>query len=159
MCTLPVIFYYEYCTLNIKNIILYSVNSNPYNKYTYKLYCTLIQWPLYFIFFYFLFFILKQWLHWGKAEVLASGPPGRVFPPPPLNWPLGPGPLDDDDEWAGWDWGCYGENLTIAQSWVPTPAGGELMSGVGVRLLRSKPPHGTAMGSHPLTGCLSSLMF
>ena len=47
---------------------------------------------------------------------------GQYFPPLPCHWPLGPGPLDDD---------------------------GGLLSGVGVRLLCSEPPHGTAMGSHP----------
>ena len=47
---------------------------------------------------------------------------GQYFPPLPCHWPLGPGPLDDDGGW---------------------------LSGVGVRLLCSKPPHGTAMGSHP----------
>ena len=58
------------------------------------------------------------------------------------------------DGWGGIE-AAQKQNLPIALPWVPTPTGGELMRGVGMRLLRSKPPLGTAMGSHPLTGCVN----
>ena len=79
-----------------------------------------------------------RWTNWAGIRLPWSKPPqstARGFHP--------------DLRWTGRvGIRCFEANIPTAQLWVPTMTGGGRL-GLGKTQLWSKPPHSTAMGSHP----------